>query len=386
MQPLFFNGLLLPCLIRNMNSKFFTHCFLLLNFLLVFSGLVSAENTVCIHGTISLTSFTKDGQIASNLGSTNLRFSYEVSLFKSGWLIKTIYDENTYYLTGSDGTNVYSRFVDGEFVPPKKLSIEIAESGEICAGLIPINNDQWTVFPWFVYCSGSIFGSRMPGDIMPVPWGAPRDNPITSVCEPKVVTFDQPPFLPKQCKFYVSARNIKMIVSTNFTNIKDKDTLRLQLNRYPDNFLAGEYRVVSSTNIAGYEIPLQFEGKRFGFPLESSSQSWIEQIYKGDVQFIQTQNMESPLPPIPSKKRFVVVDSRLRDLGGGVNAFSYEIKNGVWPAIIPGDAIIAFELNKKNKLVSTSKISLRRRIVWLAFFLIIVIPPYFIFRNKQNSK
>jgi hypothetical protein len=347
-------------------------------------NLVNAEVAVVIQCKINLTGYTQDGQIATYFGTTNLGYGYEVSLLKTGWFIKTIYAKDTYCLTGCDGTNVYNRFIDDTFVPPNP-AIEIAESGTICAGLIPLNSDQWTVFPWFVYCSGSVIENRKVGDLFPVPWGSPREFAVASICEPDVEVFDRPPHLPKQCKFIVSNLNKNKILSTNLVNLSDKDELRLQINRYPNNFLAGEYRVISTTNFGGLEIPLQFECKRFEMSSVLSSNFWMEQIFRGEVQSVWTQNVESPLPPFPLKKRFVVMDTRLRDLDGGVRGFKYEVKDGVWPSIIPDKVRGAFEVDKTNKVIVTTSVSWRRRVVWLVFLLVIGIPPYFIFKKKQSS-
>ena len=367
---------------------------LFLYFSLVCQTKASAEdNAVVIKGRLNLTAYAPHGEVF-----TNFSFGFEVSLQDNRWLIKTIYNPGTYFFTGFDGMNVYSYFVDGAFKPQLGYSYLTNHlSGTICAGSIPLNNDVYTMSPWFAFCSGSLFAERKAEDLIPAPWGAPRVFAVDSIFEPEITVLNGAPHLPKECQFRVSDLLETKILSTNWVDINDRDEMRLQLKPYRDGFLGGVYRVISTTNFAGLEIPLDFECKRFipvdpklfagRFKPSGSSNSWLGQEIKGTVKSISMEHLDSTQPPIPAGMQIDVSDMRLRDLRARVNGFSYKITNGVWPVKVAPEIASAFRVRQGAVIIPTSELQsvpVRRRGVWVAFLLLAFIPPvlFFLFRKK----
>ena len=367
--------------------------FLLLVFLC--SGLLcgskarAGADAVVINGKLTCTVHGGPaGGIFTNVG---VSFGYEVNLCSNLWLIKTIYEPGRYELTGFDGTNVYSYLVDGSFVPPSGLSSEAVEElkklhvGTITAGRLPLEQSVWTMCPWFAFCSGAVLADRKPGDLIPAPWGGVRFNPAASIVfDLETTTFDRPPYLPKECKFRVSELLKSKVLATNLANSTDKEELQLKLEASPAGFLGGEYRVISTTNFAGLEIPLEFECKRF-IP-SGNSNSWLGYYIKGKVESISSGHLDSTQPPIPEGEQISAIDTRLRALDAGIQGWRYKITNGVWPAEIPVDAIRAFDKGKRNHIISipASSVTVRRHGAWVVFLLLALIPPVliFLFRKK----
>jgi hypothetical protein len=348
------------------------------------------DNAVVIQGRLNLTAYEPSGGIF-----TNLNFGFEVSLQDNRWLIKTIYNPGTYFLTGYDGTNVYDYFVDASFTPPPAhASLTNHLSGTICAGSIPLNNNVYTMCPWFAFCSGSLFAERKAGDLIPAPWGAPRVFAIDSIFEPEVAVFDGVPHLPKECQFRVSDLLKTKILATNWADLADKDEMRLQFKPYHEGFLGGVYRVIATTNFAGFEIPLEFDCKRF-IPADKSalfkpsgnSNSWLGQEIKGTVESISMRYLDSTQPPIPAGKQIDVSDMRLRDLQARVNGFGYAITNGIWPVEVAQGVARKFEDRRHVPILPTStlpNVPVRRRAVWVVILLLTVAPVVFLFLFRKK--
>ena len=88
-------------------------------------------------------------------------------------------------------------------------------------------------------------------------------RPIVISDEKIIEISDHAPYLPKECKFRVSDLLKAKILSTNWVDSADKDEMRIKMNLYPRDFIGGDYRVISTTNFAELEIPLEFECKHF---------------------------------------------------------------------------------------------------------------------------
>jgi hypothetical protein len=355
---------------------------LFLCFGLICQTTVNADDSaVVIEGRLDTTVYPSSGK-----AYTNLNFGYEVYLHDDCWLIKTIYDTNKYYLTGFDGTNVYSYFTDGSFTPPSTHpSLKNLDPGNICAGRIPLNSDLWTVCPWFAFCSGSLFAHRKPADLIPAPWGTPRRGAIESIFEPEIVLLDHTPYLPEECTFRVSDLLKSKILSTNWVNSTDIDAMRNEMKLYPSGFIGGNYQVISTTNFAGLEIPLGFECKHF--MQSGDSRSWLVQDIRGTVTSISTQHLDSTQPPIPAGVRISVMDTRLRDLNSRINGFKYVITNGIWPVEVPVDVAQAFEIRKRNppsQSIQLPNVTARRRAVWFVFLLLTLVPALLLFRFRKR--
>jgi hypothetical protein len=360
----------------------------LLCFSLLCEREVRAEaDVVVIKGIQTCTTYWPSGGIF-----TNQSFNFEVSLDGNHWLIKTIYLPNKYYFTGFDGTNVYSYLAADMTKLTSGLSAEASEKmkhlhpGSITAGCIPLEHGMWVMYPWFAFCSGSVFAERKPGDLVPAPWGSARFQPNASILEPEMTVFERAPHLPKECKFRVSELLKSRVLETNLLNSTDKEATRIAMEICPAGFLGGEYRVISMTNFTGLEIPMEFECNRFEppFPHSTSSNPWLEQTIRGSVVSISRQHLDSTLPPIPPGDQISVTDTRLRALAAGIGGWNYRITNGVWPVEIPADAIRAFDKGKGNLLIPTSDTTVRRHSAWVVFVLLAFIPPalFFFFRKK----
>jgi hypothetical protein len=174
-----------------------------------------------------------------------------LALAHDRWTIKETYGDDAEAL-GFDGTNTYEQvWFAAQKNDPTNSSCGSIRRGSTCVdGVCP------TRLVWIAYCARQFFNENKRGPIM-----SPYSHPSLLGADSMAYTaewLDQESGIPKTLKYVFSADLWREELKKK---LMDAD----EPNMFKDGDLSAEYHVVSSTNLGGVTLPLEFDMTRYAF-------------------------------------------------------------------------------------------------------------------------
>lgn len=261
------------------------------------------------------------------------------------WLIETHFSPNALDRYYWDGTNVYGTIeITGEPAPAMRkamkdrygYSVSSLEETQragwthllITPGANPLE-DFGANLPWLAFCSGGYL--RQESRLLPAPGDAARHSYFAFGYTDKTVFFKDLLGLPSQVEFYASSRLLSIAPRHATVLRSGKEWAQNALHPkpfLPDKFLGAVYKVLITTNVNGYTVPLKFSYDQYWSGPNGERLLVLSAL--GTVT-----NLSRSSPPdfvLASTKRFAVVDYRFRSRSKLVDSISYAITNGVVPS------------------------------------------------------
>lgn len=269
-----------------------------------------------------------------------------------------------------DGTNVYLELINSNAVPQRvqlgagheqtdsnfstaakgdsaqvSSTVDIWDSADGC----PLG-DSWVNIPWLAFCSGKFLGR--PGRIVPLPVADLRHAPDGFAYADTTATFEDALGLPRSIDLRASEALFESSVMSPVFKGKHDVALWKRGSTgfkwdFPDGALRFRYRVISSTNIAGWHVSLHFE-----WSMRARATGKLLPLGEGRVLSARISEKQ-PQFLTPGLSR-TVVDWRFQDMAKGIDGIVYESTNGI--ALPTNDPALQAEfVNRISRAVSVKR-------------------------------
>lgn len=276
-----------------------------------------------VEGTVEFQAFNSaDGSLA--FASKKL---FVLSVRDRCWFLKSTPAQPTTMVDcqiGCDGTNNYKLTT----VVSKSKERQFTRVGIIDPGVVPLTDYADAHVVWSAYCSSAWFRERADATARP-PWGLGDDMlwyldynvPID------MRRSDSPPGIPISISYYSDGHRVSL-----------KDPLTIKRERLPkpyeNGFLAAKYSVLSTTNIGGLLLPIEFKLERFieKAGATTSNEVFLVSITRGQsMVFRPVCARPTFLPDIPAGT--TVVDHRVKKSNPPVPYLRYDLSQPGWPSL-----------------------------------------------------
>jgi hypothetical protein len=270
-----------------------------------------------------------------------------------------------------DGTNVY------EYLDYRSGSTFAA----ITKGPYPTDLEWDKRLLWFVYA--------MPLSVrnqnrltFPAPWGDARNEVLPNCCRSDLQWGSKNEVSPMEVRFSYDAE----VLESNITHmtlwpvgstLSEREVEIERVHQYSDGLVLATYKVVAWTNLGLCSIPSRWILKRI--PTEVP----VTYEYEGTIDICS--NLSSEIWVKPSRP-VRVIDTRVRNVGNGINYVSYVTTNGEWIAL----SQLRVPLPNKDYFLRTPVLRSPRR-VFVSILAVLVVAPvvvylYYILRCKLTTK
>lgn len=256
-------------------------------------------------------------------------------------------------------------------------------------GVIPYNEHMSLTFPvWLAYGSGLYLRTNTSGRIRAT-WCLQELEPLwyAGVLFPgKWQLSDKLPHVPKALQIFDLG---------NFFTIQGEGLQKyIQTNSYQPpfekGFLRSAYKVLTTTNIADIELPVEFELDIFAPTPEAKTQSDIRRLYTYYGRGVSFQRAAIPAiatPSLPTSGSVTIFDNRFR-IEDPFAVLSYTTTNGHW--LSRNDSRVtsvykSFRLNAGDARRTASPT--RKAVVYVLFTSVILVPVImgFLWKRQKHS-
>lgn len=280
-------------------------------------------------------------------------------------------------ITYGDGENIYVRFEDAEYVP-STIELEGVQAGHITGGNMPYESDPWTLAPWFMLIGGNAAAQESDTTLIPTPWGLSRDNILDLANDVEITFLDNQSRFVAEAQFVHSKELANLAMESDVLNETDTDVIAATAARIQEKEVTGKAVTTTTTNLFDKVYPKTFLIEKFSpnYLNNISEQNHAAIRYKGTIASITRTNTTTSLGVIPSGVEISVMDTRLREVQGGIEGFSYRISDRSWPIEPPTSARERFAIASSTWLQIVM-----RGVMWIHPAVFMAIPAYFVFRT-----
>jgi len=325
---------------------------------------------------------------AATVGYTN---DFEVVFAQGNWHSKVCFNGNTNYYEeyAFDGQEIKGAFGQGPLVTAdsKKAETNMYWMGFLMTNLVPMTAACETKFVWLAYGSYEFFRRDTSRELL-APW-VPRDINGAQCLLYRVTKLSETPGFPKTIELRASKD-----VWKKWEKLSGRDSRR-ETCPYPDGFIAGEYKVLATTNFEGTEVPMTVSLDRYAMRHERGERDGrgvrakIEQ-YLGVITKIERSDRQDVTPPIPEASGAYIYDYRFEEPGYYDLHLTWKPKSGHWPAIdrpeIPALAAKAKREIELSRKAARQSLLIRRTVGFGAMLVLVSVPFLFVCLRGRNVR
>lgn len=323
----------------------------------ILAGVLVGTPTICsaeyvrVTGHITARSLRPSGDVI-----TNQVWRYEVSMTRSNWVLRSIYDPQSdwYSELFGHGTNIFNALSD------PRADEDWPLPGTVVPVPYPSHDSYYITVPWLAFCSFLFFanGNSL---ALPLPDMQASVRVDAHLSRARVSFLDTSFRLPQAIAFVADNERAKQAADSDYLRTEslseDEKLSRFQryVGRIPDGTVIGEYEVEAVTNLhGGMAVPLRFQLTRYGFSPDITNPQAVTTypslMFEGHVETLQVVNGNLSQPLLP--KAVSVADYRLRSPNDGVDFVQYSITNGQWLTEISDSMrdLLSIKVNEARRL------------------------------------
>lgn len=265
--------------------------------------------------------------------------------------------------------------------------------------------------PWLVFCSGLYFRNEPRWDELPFPWCCADVESAAHIYKAEVTFLDGTFKLPRSITFRVTQDRLRKAGQSRYLKFERLDRTS-QLDRWmdhsyrrPPGLVAGQYRVLATTNLLGNEFPVSSEllvhccrgrSPDTADPAETNRAQPASRHFSRTCEpflvrrstlqatSIVVRPGEVPLSLLPAHAD--VVDCRLQSRRWGVEYVLYRVRDGQWKLAPDAEVTNLFQAKVAEFRSEWIRRQAKRAPLYVGFAVLLLFPPAWVLWRAVNKK